>query len=61
MNQLRVEHKSGVSVLAYYIGAAVVRSDVLVRDCVCVHGVLCVECVVFEGCGDSRNLGTAVR
>ena len=43
------------------IGAAVVRSDVLVRDRVCVHGVICVECVVFEDCGDSRNLGTAVR
>ena len=37
------------------------RSDVLVRDRVCVHGVICVECVVFEDCGDSRNLGTAVR
>ena len=37
------------------------RSDVLVRDRVCVHGVICVECVVFEDCGDRRNLGTAVR
>ena len=38
-----------------------VRSDVLVRDRVCVHGVICAGCVVFVDCGDSRNLGTAVR
>ena len=37
------------------------RSDVLVRDRVCVQGVICVECVLFEDCGDSRSLRTAVR
>ena len=38
--------QTSVSVLAYYIGAAVVRSDVLVRDRVCVHGVMCRMCGV---------------